>query len=160
MFNKRNHIKSNKIIMIMKNRNIDDNLKIDAFLVASKYNLMLVDYLAEPYELTHDNDILLPYLKIRLKKLDYKETAILISSVMMHKHFDCEEVSSINIIYLYIKKNFFALDKSKILIPLLMEDKLNIVEKYLVASVEQQKMFIKLLDSMCSPQSSMLKYFE
>ena len=45
----------------------------------------------------------------------------------------------------------------KILMPLLMEDKLNVIERYLAKSVEQQKNFIKLLDSMCSGEFHMSK---
>ena len=72
---------------------ITDELKLDAFLVASKFNLMIVDYVAKPYELTNNNEILLPYLNLRLQKLEFKDRAILIGALKMHEYFDCEEVS-------------------------------------------------------------------
>lgn len=73
-----------------------DEDKIEAFVVASKYNLLIVDYVVKPYELDKNNLVILPFLKERMKKLDYKDRAVLICSLMLHDHFNCEDVGFLN----------------------------------------------------------------
>ena len=68
------------------------DLKISAFIVASKHHLLMLDSLFKSYQVYKDNAFLLPFVSQRIKSLDYKDKAILISSVMMHDHFDFEEV--------------------------------------------------------------------
>lgn len=71
---------------------IDNETRIDAFVVATKYNLMILDYVVQPYQMTTNNNVLLPFVHYRMKTLDYKDKAVLICSLMMQHHFDCEEV--------------------------------------------------------------------
>lgn len=80
---------------------IDDELKIDAFVIASKHNLLIVDYVANAYQLNTNNIVLLPYLNERVKKLDHKDKALLISALMLHDHFDCEQV-----VQIFLNKRF------------------------------------------------------
>lgn len=76
----------------VKNYKTVDQLKIDAFVVATRYNLLLVDYLVRSYQLNVENKFLLPYLKARMEKMEEKDKAILISSLMLHDHFESEQV--------------------------------------------------------------------
>lgn len=78
----------------VKDYKISDELKIDAFVVASRHNLLLIDYIARTYQLTVNNETLLPYLKHRIKTFDAKDKAVSICSLMMHEHFSSEEVIS------------------------------------------------------------------
>ena len=68
------------------------DLKISAFIVTCKYHLMMVDSIFKAYQIYKDNEYLLPFLKFKLGKLDFKDKAILISSTMLHDHFSFEEV--------------------------------------------------------------------
>jgi hypothetical protein len=89
---------NNQLISNYKSTN---DLKISAFIIACKHHLLLVDSIAKAYSLTKDNDFLLPYLRVKTKWLDYKDKAILISSIMMHDFFNFEEVNKLFIcIYL------------------------------------------------------------
>lgn len=80
------------LFSLQLNKTINDEMKIDAFVVASKFNIMVVEYVIQPYKLDVNNQVLLPFLKHRLKTLDYKDRAVVISELMMQNHFNCEEV--------------------------------------------------------------------
>lgn len=58
---------------------------------------MVVEYVIQPYKLDVNNQVLLPFLKHRLKTLDYKDRAVVICELMMQNHFNCEEVQIVQI---------------------------------------------------------------
>ncbi len=81
---------------IVLNYKFTNDLKISAFIIACKHHLLLIESIAKAYSLTKDNDFLLPYLRVKTKWLDYKDKAVLISSIMMHDFFNFEEVNRLN----------------------------------------------------------------
>ncbi|CAF0779065.1 unnamed protein product [Brachionus calyciflorus] len=125
-------ISSNANSDLFLDSKITDELKIDAFIVATKHNLLLLEWFTRAYQLNKNNEALLPYVKFRIKNLDFKDKAILIGSLALHDHFKCEEI----------------------VLPLLFQDKLNIIDKYLINSPCQQKKFVQILDSMCDTNST------
>jgi len=76
-----------------QHKDISDEIKIHAFITTTRHNLLMIDSIVKSYELWQNNQILEPYLKRKVKLLDSKDKAILISSVMMHDYFDFEEVN-------------------------------------------------------------------
>ena len=44
--------------------------------------------------------------------------------------------------------------------PLLFQDKLNIIEKYLAKSPKMQKLFVEYLDMMCAKESHISTYLQ
>ena len=70
----------------------------------------------------------------------------------MHELFDFEEVELIYQLIIKIKNLVIFW---KILLPLLLEDKVNIVEKYLAKCPAQQKLFVSYIDKMCAKDVSM-----
>ena len=48
----------------------------------------------------------------------------------------------------------------QILIPLLLQDKLNVIEKYLSKSPRQQVQFVQHVEKICSQDVSVLSYME
>lgn len=77
----------------VKKFHITPDIKIDAFSVATRHNLLLLDWIAKDYQLNHNNEFIIPYLKYKTKDFDFKDKAIIISTLHLHDHFSCEEVS-------------------------------------------------------------------
>ncbi len=78
---------------------LNEEIKLAAFIVGSKYHLLLIDIFAKVYKLNEENQFILPYIKNRVLpdcslsfKLDFKDKALLINACMMHDHFEFEEV--------------------------------------------------------------------
>ena len=124
---------------------LNKEIKIAAFIIGCKYHLLLIDLLVKIYKINENDQFILPYLKYRTAsdcnfrvKFDYKDKAVLISACMMHDHFDFEDI----------------------LMPLLLQDKLTVLEKYLSKSPKQQKLFIQLLDKSFANGSSLLNFFQ
>lgn len=117
---------------------LTDELKAFAFILATRNHLFMLDYICGPYKLVGDEAIL-PYLKHKLTLADEsKDKAIIISSLMFHEHFDFEEI----------------------LLPLLLENKINIIEKYLEKSPSMQVKFVQYLDTMNSPDALISFYIQ
>ena len=81
------------------NSYLNEDIKLAAFIIGSKYHLLFIDLFAKLYKLNEDNLFILPYVKNRVLpghglsfKLDFKDKAILINACMIHDHFDFEEV--------------------------------------------------------------------
>lgn len=98
----------------------------------------MLDYICGPYKLI-GNEVVLPYLKHKLTLVDEsKDKAVMIGSLMFHEHFDMEEI----------------------LLPLLLENKINVIEKYLEKSPAMQVKFVQYLDEMNSPDALMSFYIQ
>ena len=132
---------------LIKKFTISREIKIDAFSVATRHNLLLLDWIARSYHLNKNNEFILPYLNFRISNLESKDKALIISTLELHDHFSCEEVS---FLFRFQKVKCFF----KIVLPLLFQDKLNIIDKYLNKSAKQQQIFVKILDQMCDKNSS------
>jgi hypothetical protein len=118
---------------------LTEEIRTEAFLIATKYNLLLVDFLSGPYKLSTDNMFLLEFLKHKLKeKIDIKDRAILISKLQMHEHFDLEQV----------------------LLPLILQDKVNVLESYLANSRDTQVKCLIYLDEMCKKDACLSDYLQ
>ncbi len=75
--------------------NFTDELRIMALVLSSKHHIFMIDYIFETYQLIKDNEILLPYVKHLLNTetfKEFKDKAILISTLHMHDFFETEEV--------------------------------------------------------------------
>jgi hypothetical protein len=71
----------------------DYNMKIWAFVIATRHNLFLIDSISKSYKLNSNNDILMPYLEKRLLKVDFKDKAVMIAALDLQDKFDLEQVN-------------------------------------------------------------------
>ena len=115
---------------------LSEEIRTEAFLVSCRHNLLLIDYICGLYQLDIDNQFLLDLAKARISTLDFKDKAILIGTLRLHDSFDMEQIT----------------------LPLLLQDKLNVLEKYLSNSTVTQTKFIEYLDKMCSKNVSLNDY--
>ena len=81
-------------MVVVKPGQLDDEIRMAAFELATRHHLILIETVARCYQLTESNGFLVDRLKQKLRLLDYKDKAILIGSLMMHDHFDTEEVTA------------------------------------------------------------------
>lgn len=77
---------------LVKNYKLDEDIKISSFVMSTRYHLLMIDSIFKTYQLTTNNEFLLPFMNLVLVKLDEKDKAILISSCMLHDHFKFDEV--------------------------------------------------------------------
>lgn len=86
-----NSNESNKIIN--KSRiNLDLDLQLSAFKVATRHHIILLESIVHAYDLDKINDYLFKNVLIEINKLDYKDKALCITYLMMHDYFDIKEV--------------------------------------------------------------------
>lgn len=96
----------------------------------------MIDSIFATYRLCSSHT-LLPLVKYKLTTLpEYKYKAIIICSMALHEHFDFEAL----------------------LLPLLLEDKVNIIEKYLENAPDEQEKFVLYLDKMNHPNTTLGDY--
>jgi hypothetical protein len=117
---------------------LTEEIRTEAFLIATKRNLLVLDFVCGPYKLADvDNSFLLDFLRYKLEaKLDFKDKALLISTLQFHEYFDLEQT----------------------LLPLLLQDKLNVLEKYLSNNKAAQVKFVGYLDKMCQKEVCLSDY--
>lgn len=107
---------------------LNEEIRKEAFLIGTKENLLILEYLQKPYKLDSDNLFLLELCKKKVNSFtEYKDKAIIVATLGFQDHFRIEDI----------------------LLPLLLQDKLNILERYLLNSRSIQKEFLAYLDNMC-----------
>ncbi|CAD5121311.1 DgyrCDS9838 [Dimorphilus gyrociliatus] len=108
------------------NRSIQEK----AFLFTLKCRVVL-HKIVKSFDLANSNNLfLIPHINVLLKSERFVDAAFSISSLKLHSHFDIMEVC----------------------LPLLCQDKINVVEKYCARNALQQEQFLKLLDRLCDPR--------
>ena len=86
---------------IARDYKLSDDMKIWAFVIATRHNLFLIDSISKSYKLNLDNDCLMPYLSRRLLKVDYKDKAVMIAALDLQDKFDLEQV-----FFLFVQNKF------------------------------------------------------
>ncbi|XP_041370176.1 exonuclease mut-7 homolog isoform X2 [Gigantopelta aegis] len=94
----------------------------------------LLDLAVKAFNLNHSgNEYCVPVVKELLANKKYNQAAQCISKLQLQSEFTMEEI----------------------VLPLILQDKVNVVEDYLAGNAEQQKLAVKLLDHMCDPQTNL-----
>jgi hypothetical protein len=81
------------IKIVRLTQSLDDELRLFAFLVSTRHHLLMIESITNSYNLSTNNEFLVPYLKKKCSTLDHKDKAILISTLELHDHFNFEEVT-------------------------------------------------------------------
>ncbi|CAG9770683.1 unnamed protein product [Ceutorhynchus assimilis] len=127
----------NKILCLLTK-----DLKIDAFKIITKQNVQsLTRLVVEIFEMAQDGDIFLDTIQCLTEKKQYKEACQYAAMLSLHNKFSIEEF----------------------LIPLILQDKLYIVDEFLQGSKRHQIELVEFLDSILSNTSvrdALIKYIQ
>lgn len=111
-----------------KNQILTPEIKLDALSVAMRYHTVMFQLVLKIYELRHQgNGYMLPEIKRFLEKKKYNECALLAGHLGLQDHFTIDEIA----------------------VPLILQNKLNLLETYLRGNSGQQMLVVQFLDRMC-----------
>lgn len=111
-----------------KSRNLlTDDIKLTAFIVATRHHSFLIDSISRSFELRNCNESLKKEFIKEIRKFELKDRAVVASNLLLHDEFDINEI----------------------LFPLVEQDKINIIEVYLSNSTKHQEKFLKFIDALC-----------
>ncbi|ESO95750.1 hypothetical protein LOTGIDRAFT_116671 [Lottia gigantea] len=89
------------------------------------------------FDLNHDgNEYFVPFIRYYIQQQKFKEAAVSITKLGLQDHFEVNEV----------------------LIPLLIQDKVNMLENYVIGRPELQKQVVELLDGLCDRESNIEEF--
>ncbi|XP_013417468.1 exonuclease mut-7 homolog isoform X1 [Lingula anatina] len=107
---------------------LNNGLKLKAFRLVTTFHMLLFDPVVKSFCLRHSgNDYFVPYVKAFISQGKDKEAATVASKLNLQSHFGIEEI----------------------IVPLLLQDKVNIIENYVFRDKQQQENVVALLDRMC-----------
>ncbi|XP_048773011.2 exonuclease mut-7 homolog isoform X2 [Ostrea edulis] len=111
-----------------KSQILTPEVKLDAVRVSTRYHTVLFQLVLKTFELKYQgNGYMLPEVKKFLEKQKYNESAILAGNLGLQDHFRIEEIA----------------------VPLILQNKINLLEIYLRGNPGQQTLLIQFLDKMC-----------
>ncbi|XP_062612527.1 exonuclease mut-7 homolog isoform X2 [Saccostrea cucullata] len=103
-------------------------IKLEAVSVATRYHTVMFQLVFKTFELKHQgNGYMLPEIKRFLEGKKYNECALLAGHLGLQDHFRIEEIA----------------------VPLILQNKLNLLETYLRGNQGQQTLVVQFLDHMC-----------
>ncbi len=76
--------------------NLDADLQFNAFKIATKHNILLLESITKAYGLLGSIDIFSEYVHDVAERFNFKDKAIFISCLNLHDFFDLEDVSCVN----------------------------------------------------------------
>lgn len=107
---------------------LSQQLQMGIFKLCTKNHLILFDTAVRCFHLCYPgNDCFLPRIKMFLEKKKFKEAAICASRLGLQHHFDMDQI----------------------VLPLILQDKINLLDTYVCGSVEQQQLVVEYLDYLC-----------
>ncbi|XP_038070951.1 exonuclease mut-7 homolog isoform X2 [Patiria miniata] len=113
---------------------ITDGMKLHALRLATSAHINLFDMICELYHLKcKGNEYLATHLRILLARKQFKEAGVAAYKLQLQHCFKIEEIC----------------------LPLVFQDKVNLVEKYIQDSKEAQEELIQRLDSFCTRDSDL-----
>ncbi|XP_071097529.1 exonuclease mut-7 homolog [Haliotis cracherodii] len=118
---------------------LTQDIRFHAFLMATERHMTLFDMAVKAFKLRHiGNDYFLPEIKKFLEKGKHKEACHCAGKLGLQGHFSMEEI----------------------ILPLLLQDKVNLVESYVIGNPEQQKAVVQLLDHLCDRETDINRVIE
>ncbi|KAK3087840.1 hypothetical protein FSP39_011359 [Pinctada imbricata] len=108
--------------------------KLRALEMCTRYHTTMYNLVLQTYCLRHPgNNYMLPVIQRYLSKKKYKEAAVCAGGLGLQDHFDIREIA----------------------LPLVLQDKVNLIETYVQGNPVQQKLLVQLLDGMCDKNSKL-----
>ncbi|XP_067661901.1 exonuclease mut-7 homolog isoform X1 [Haliotis asinina] len=118
---------------------LSQDIRFHAFLMATERHMTLFDMAVKAFKLRHiGNDYFLPEIKKFLEKGKHKEACHCAGKLGLQGHFSMQEI----------------------ILPLLLQDKVNLVESYVIGNPEQQKAVVQLLDHLCDRETDINRIIE
>ncbi|KAL5012574.1 hypothetical protein ScPMuIL_011125 [Solemya velum] len=115
---------------------LDQDLRMLIFHMTTRFHMTMFDMAVKNFELDHEgNEYFLPAIIDFLQKKNYKEAAVCAGKLGLQDHFTLEEI----------------------VVPLLLQDKINLIEVYLCGNPELQKKTVQMLDHFCDRGTDMEK---
>ncbi|XP_064649794.1 exonuclease mut-7 homolog [Lineus longissimus] len=116
---------------------LNENIRLEAFEMGSHGNMLLFDNTVKAYSLCHNgNTYFLPFIKSMLLYHRYKEASSCVSRLDLHDHFETKDI----------------------ILPLLFQDKVNILENYVFRKKKEQERLVQLLDMLCEKGFSIVEF--
>ncbi|XP_046578003.1 exonuclease mut-7 homolog [Haliotis rubra] len=118
---------------------LSQDIRFHAFHMATERHMTLFDMAVKAFKLRHlGNDYFLPEIKKFLEKGKHKEACHCAGKLGLQGHFSMEEI----------------------ILPLLLQDKVNLLESYVIGNPEQQKAVVQLLDHLCDRETDINRIIE
>lgn len=113
---------------------LTQELKLHVLYMCTQYHTTMIGFAINAFQLDHPgNSFLVPVLRCFLEKHKYKEAAVCGGKLGLQDHFSVEEM----------------------VLPLILQDKVNLIEAYLVGNHEQQRLAVQMLDRLCDRSINM-----
>ncbi|XP_021375991.1 exonuclease mut-7 homolog isoform X2 [Mizuhopecten yessoensis] len=107
---------------------LTQELKLHVLHMCTRFHMTMVGFAIKAFQLNQpDNSFLVPVLRCFLEQRKYKEAAVCAGKLGLQDHFSVEET----------------------VLPLILQDKVNLIESYLVGNPQQQQLVVHMLDRLC-----------
>ncbi|XP_060070082.1 exonuclease mut-7 homolog isoform X2 [Ylistrum balloti] len=107
---------------------LTQELKLHVLHMCTRYHMTMVGFAIKAFQLDQpDNSFLVPVLRCFLEKHKFKEAAVCGGKLGLQDHFSVEEI----------------------VLPLILQDKVNLIETYLIGNQRQQQLVVQMLDRLC-----------
>ncbi|XP_069121418.1 exonuclease mut-7 homolog isoform X1 [Argopecten irradians] len=107
---------------------LTQELKLHVLHICTRYHMTMVGFAIKAFQLDHpENSFLVPVLRCFLEKHKFKEAAVCGGKLGLQDHFSVEEI----------------------VLPLILQDKVNLIETYLMGNPGQQLLVAQMLDRLC-----------
>ncbi|CAC5357048.1 unnamed protein product [Mytilus coruscus] len=106
---------------------LTEDIKLRALQACTRYNTALFSMAVTAFQLNqHGNEYMLPQIKSFLEKKKYNEAAVVAGKLGLQDHFTIDEIA----------------------LPLVLQDKVNVLETYATGNLKLQQMVVQMLDSL------------
>ncbi|XP_071157075.1 exonuclease mut-7 homolog isoform X1 [Mytilus edulis] len=106
---------------------LTEDIKLRALEACTRYNTALFPMAVTAFQLIqHGNEYMLPHIKAFLEKKKYNEAAVVAGKLRLQDHFTIDEIA----------------------LPLVLQDKVNVLEQYAAGNLKLQQMVVQMLDSL------------
>ncbi|XP_022325820.2 exonuclease mut-7 homolog isoform X3 [Crassostrea virginica] len=123
-----NWLSSHQCNVRNKGQCLTPEVKLEALNIAVRYHSVMLQLILKTFELRHKgNEYMLPEIKRFLEKKKFNECAMLAGNLGLQDHFTIEEIA----------------------VPLILQNKLNLLETYLRGHPGQQTEVVRFLDQLC-----------
>ncbi|XP_033725310.1 exonuclease mut-7 homolog isoform X2 [Pecten maximus] len=107
---------------------LTQDLKLHVLHMCTRYHMTMIGLAIKAFQLDHpENSFLVPVLRCFLEKHKFKEAAVCAGKLGLQDHFSVEEI----------------------VLPLILQDKVNLIETFLMGNPGQQLLVVQMLDRLC-----------
>ncbi|KAK6177434.1 hypothetical protein SNE40_015537 [Patella caerulea] len=118
---------------IDKARLLNEEIRTHVYKVTAGKNFTYFDMAVKVYEMNHKgNDYFVPLVRYNIDNQKFKEASVAITKLRLQRHFKINDV----------------------IIPLLLQDKVNLLENYVIGQPDQQREVVQMLDNLCDRSTS------